>query len=206
MRHPKNSRRQDKVLQNYVRSVQTRGVIPGVRGEAWLVAPSTESGCYLALTFGTLSDAFYAAYERDDRTNYPNLLATAQAGLDAIVFDYRTPNSILDFMILVWTQQCNSFHTTALALPAHRWWVYVMWHYSTYLNKIYIMLSDYQPWLPATSFACWTQLIIWSLINTSQLRITYHNQFHKGSTTSFVEMMLKIPDVPCRCLPFARCK
>ena len=109
MRHPMNNRRQDRVLQSYVRSVQTRGVIPGVRGQAWLLAPSSSSGCFLCLTFGTLTEAFYNAMERDDRVNYPNLLATAAAGLDAIVFDYRTPECILNFMLLGYHQNVYQF-------------------------------------------------------------------------------------------------
>ena len=55
-RHPLNNRRQDTVLAEYVRSVQTRGIIRGVRGEAWLCAPNSDEGetVFTALTFGTL--------------------------------------------------------------------------------------------------------------------------------------------------------
>ena len=98
VRHAKNSRRQDTVVNEYVRSVQQKGIIRGVRGEAWLLAPSSELGAYEALTFGTLSDAFYIAMARDDHLMYPNLMHTAQYGLDALVLDHRTPDAILDFM------------------------------------------------------------------------------------------------------------
>ena len=56
IRHPLNGRRQDTVLKEYIKSVQTRGIIKGVRGEAWVRAPATDSSesAYLALTFGTL--------------------------------------------------------------------------------------------------------------------------------------------------------
>ena len=55
-RHPLNSRRQDLVLAEYTKSVQSRGIIRGVRGEAWLRAPDVDANetSYLALTFGTL--------------------------------------------------------------------------------------------------------------------------------------------------------
>lgn len=55
-RHPLNSRRQDTVLAEYTKSVQSKGIIRGVRGEAWLRAPDSDRGetAFLALTFGTL--------------------------------------------------------------------------------------------------------------------------------------------------------
>ena len=51
-----------------------------------------------------------------------------------------------------------------------------------------------------------------SLIDSEQMRmqstfrITYHNQFHRGSKTSWLEMLLKVPDVPWlqACVVFAR--
>ena len=56
LRHPSNGRRQDQVLNEYVKSVQMRGIVPGVRGQAWLLAPDGEKNqhAYLALTFATL--------------------------------------------------------------------------------------------------------------------------------------------------------
>ncbi|CAK8992204.1 unnamed protein product [Durusdinium trenchii] len=124
-RHPLNNRRQDTVLATYTKSVQQKGIVRGVRGECWLQAPDTDSGetSYLALTFATLSEAFYRAYESADRENFPNLLITAKYGLDVIVFDYRTPQSVLQFLI------------------------------------------------------------------------TYRNAFHQGAPTSFMEMVLKVPEV-----------
>lgn len=125
VRHEKNSRRQEIVLATYVASVKSKGIIKGVRGEAWMLAPASEDGAYQALTFGTLTEAFYRAMDQigDDKHSYPDLCHTASAGLDAVVLDHRTPDSILEFLI------------------------------------------------------------------------TYHNAFHKGSTTSFTEMLQKIPDV-----------
>ncbi|CAE7226659.1 unnamed protein product [Symbiodinium sp. CCMP2456] len=78
MRHPLNSRRQDQVLQVYKKSVQQRGIIKGVRGECWVRAPNPENNetVYLALTFGTLTEAFYAAWADADRESYANLKLT----------------------------------------------------------------------------------------------------------------------------------
>lgn len=45
------------MLATYAKSVQQRGIIRGVRGEAWVQAPKDEDGenSYRALTFATLS-------------------------------------------------------------------------------------------------------------------------------------------------------
>ena len=55
-RHRLNSRHQRQVLAEYVKSVTSRGIVRGVRGDAWLVCPEEGSSdvCYKALTFGTL--------------------------------------------------------------------------------------------------------------------------------------------------------
>ena len=100
VRHEKNSRRQETVLATYVASVKSKGIIKGVRGEAWMLAPASEDGAYQALTFGTLTEAFYRAMDQigDDKHSYPDLCHTASAGLDAVVLDHRTPDSILEFL------------------------------------------------------------------------------------------------------------
>jgi len=100
LRHPLNSRRQEQVLQVYKKSVQARGIIKGVRGEAWVRAPNPENNetAYLALTFGTLTEAFYAAWADADRDTYPNLKLTHRAGLDVIVYDHRAPDAVLEFL------------------------------------------------------------------------------------------------------------
>ncbi|CAK9105631.1 unnamed protein product [Durusdinium trenchii] len=70
-----------------------------------------------------MSEAFYQANEAPDREDYPNLLTTAKYGLDVLIFDHRTPQSVLQFLI------------------------------------------------------------------------TYHNAFHQGAETSFMEMIMKVPEV-----------
>ena len=55
-RHELNDRRQEPVLTTYVKSVQEKGIVRGVRGDAWLVAPDNDKDevQYRALTFATL--------------------------------------------------------------------------------------------------------------------------------------------------------
>jgi len=55
-RHELNDRRQETVLATYVKSVQEKGIVRGVRGDAWLVAPDNDKDelQYKALTFATL--------------------------------------------------------------------------------------------------------------------------------------------------------
>ena len=60
-RHPLNDRRQDQVLQEYIRSVESKGIVRGVRGDAWVCAacdpkdPARGDSTYWALTFATLT-------------------------------------------------------------------------------------------------------------------------------------------------------
>lgn len=57
--------------------------------------------CYLVCSCHVRCEAFYKAYEAPDSPEYPNLLLTAKYGLDVVVFDARTPDSVLQFLILV---------------------------------------------------------------------------------------------------------
>ena len=60
-RHPLNDRRQDKVLEEYTKSVKEKGIVRGVRGDAWVCAcvekdgQESETQTYWALTFATLT-------------------------------------------------------------------------------------------------------------------------------------------------------
>ena len=108
-RHPLNGRQHNGVKQQYVASVRLRGVIENVRGECWLTEASIDSsgrrsGPKLALTFGSLSEAFYSALQ-DDASN-PALVATLSRGLEARLVSHRTPESVLKFLI----RYHNGFH------------------------------------------------------------------------------------------------
>ena len=52
-RHPLNQRRVGNCLRAYVARIFNSGIVPGVRGEAWLVY-EPDKKIYYALTFGTL--------------------------------------------------------------------------------------------------------------------------------------------------------
>ena len=53
IRHPLNQRKTGGVLRQYVRKILQCGIVPAVRGEAWVVWDEARQ-VYLALTFGTL--------------------------------------------------------------------------------------------------------------------------------------------------------
>jgi hypothetical protein len=66
-RHELNNRAHTGVKRGYIVSVKARGIVKGVRGEAWLVAPATSIVTnmtqatsplpFLAITYGTLHEA-----------------------------------------------------------------------------------------------------------------------------------------------------
>lgn len=65
------------------------------------------------------SEAFYQANEAPDREDYPNLLTTAKYGLDVLIFDHRTPQSVLQFLCLcyVFRSDPNLIYRSILILP-----------------------------------------------------------------------------------------
>ena len=111
VRHPYNSRQQQSVKSAYVASVKTRGVVEGVRGECWVVSPNPSDSIgghtnpFMAISFGSLSEAFYTALNEDG--DNPNLLASLRRGLEARVLHNRTPPEVLRFLIHIH----NSFHS-----------------------------------------------------------------------------------------------
>ena len=84
IRHPLNSRQQSSVRLAYVASCKARGVVEGVRDEAWLMQPSPSDSIqgktpYLALSYGSLSEAFYQAC--CDSPDNDNLMVSVKKGL-----------------------------------------------------------------------------------------------------------------------------
>lgn len=72
-------------------------------------------------------------------------------------------------------------------------------HVMSWLSVLYLSMAVYC----LCMFSCLIIWIIWfesnqyiSEIWLVSLRISYHNQFHQGSQTSFLEMLSKITDVP----------
>ncbi|CAL1151058.1 unnamed protein product [Cladocopium goreaui] len=110
VRHPMNNRQQRSVKSTYVQSVKARGVCEGVRGEAWMIQPSPQSDVgqqqspYLALSYGSLSEAFYQALI--DEGSNPNLLMSLKRGLEVRLLHHRTPPDVIRFLI----HYHNGFH------------------------------------------------------------------------------------------------
>ena len=113
-RSPYNSRQQDGVRAEYVKSVKLRGIVENVRGEAWLqqrpseVITATSDGkvaSYLALSFASLTEAFYCALQQEPQNK--NLLLTLARGLECRIIHPRTPPSVCRYLVNLH----NRFHT-----------------------------------------------------------------------------------------------
>jgi hypothetical protein len=95
--HPLNLRQQSQVINEYIMKMKQFGCIPGVRGEAWLVAPSAPGEPYLAISWGSLSRAFYAAHLEDPDNVL--LQVSAKRGLTgAIVFESGLPDDCVEWL------------------------------------------------------------------------------------------------------------
>ena len=108
-RHSCNPRQHAGVKAQYVASVKLRGIIEGVRGECWCVesdpdATGRRSGPIGALTFGSLTDAFYTALEQDPSN--PAIQHTLKRGLEARIINSKTPAAVLRFLV----RFHNAFH------------------------------------------------------------------------------------------------
>ena len=108
-RHAVNPRQHAGVKAQYVASVRMRGIIESVRGECWCVeavpdSAGVRSGPKGALTFGSLTEAFYEALSQDPTNGA--LLATLTKGLAARVLNYRTPPAVLRYLV----RFHNGFH------------------------------------------------------------------------------------------------
>ena len=57
VRHALNQRKQEAVMESYVKSILAYGVADGCRGECWAIEPSAPGMPYQVITFGTLSPA-----------------------------------------------------------------------------------------------------------------------------------------------------
>ena len=108
-RHEHNPRQHAGVKAAYVASVKLRGIVDGVRGELWAVQPDPRAANrqFGALTFGSLTEAFYQALE-EEPTNSQLLLSLAK-GLNATVFSFRTPPAVTKYLVKLH----NRFHVGA---------------------------------------------------------------------------------------------
>ncbi len=100
-----NGRQQDGVRAEYVKSTKMRGIVENVRGEAWMQQRSSDLvngtdskfGSFFALSFASLTEAFYTALT-DDPTNQ-NLLLTLSRGLECRILHAKTPPSICRYLV-----------------------------------------------------------------------------------------------------------
>lgn len=102
-RHYLNNRVQNGVKECYKQSCRLRGIVEGVRGEAWLCEPGVDgktgerSGPYGALSFASLIESFYAALE--DEPDNPNLLRTLSKGLECRIIHHRVPPAVAKYLV-----------------------------------------------------------------------------------------------------------
>ena len=105
-RHPLNARQHASVKQSYIQSVKLRGIVEGVRGEMWAVE-SPQGEAVRALSFGSLSEAFYEAIAGEPENM--QLLNTARKGLEARLLSAKTPASVLSYLVHVRNRCLVSF-------------------------------------------------------------------------------------------------
>ena len=102
-RHTWNNRIQSGVKESYKQSCRLRGIVEGVRGEAWLCEPCLDpktgerSGPYEALSFASLVESFYSVLEEDPQN--PNLLCTLGKGLECRVIHHRIPPAVAKYLV-----------------------------------------------------------------------------------------------------------
>ena len=90
IRHPCNNRVQESVKARYVAGLFRHGLMQGVRGACWAVLSPGGRPPYRVLSFGTLSEAVYAAHQQTPK--HPLISASVAAGIpDAMLLHERTP-------------------------------------------------------------------------------------------------------------------
>ena len=109
VRHQHNQRMHSGIKKAYVKSCCARGIVEGVRGEAWLTEPKPDSfghrtGPFQALTYGSLCEAFFSALCQEPENQ--NLHRTLGRGLEARVFSHKLPDSIAKYIV----KMHNRFH------------------------------------------------------------------------------------------------
>ena len=96
-RHPLNMRKQDSVLERYVASILEKGIVTGVRSEAWMIFSPNRTFPALALSYGTLAEALYTAVERDPDNTF--VVNAVRKGLPNVrMLNEQTPSNVLSFL------------------------------------------------------------------------------------------------------------
>eukprot|EP00974_Lingulodinium_polyedra_P099229 9614252-Lingulodinium_polyedra.AAC.1 len=90
-------RKQDSVLERYVASILQKGIVTGVRSEAWMVFSPGRTFPALALSYGTLAEALYVAAEREPSN--PFVANALSKGLPNVrMLNEMTPSNVLSFL------------------------------------------------------------------------------------------------------------
>lgn len=102
-RHSENGRFQQSVVDKYVESVLSQGLVSGVRGAAWAI--EKDDGSFELITFGTLASAVYEAAGRHPNNAFVQQ-ALAEGIPGAIILNHRIPADVLRFL----RDYHNAFH------------------------------------------------------------------------------------------------
>ena len=68
------------VVATYAAGIAEKGIVPGVRGEGWFVWSKNRALPALAVSFGTLSDAAYLAFEKYPDSRYVKAIQDSAQG------------------------------------------------------------------------------------------------------------------------------
>ena len=104
-RHALNNRNHAAVREGLVKRIQTKGLVEGVRGQAWAVVGESASE-YELISHATLVEALYLAHSRDLHKKNKYVQKSMELGVVAKVFDAKTPSDVLTFL----KQLHNEFH------------------------------------------------------------------------------------------------
>jgi hypothetical protein len=102
-RHKLNDRDHSAVREVLVKDVLKKGLIEGVRGEAWAICTQV-AGYYELISHATLAEALYIAHGRDPDNRFAR--QPIQVGIAAKVFDARTPPDVIRYL----KELHNEFH------------------------------------------------------------------------------------------------
>ena len=99
-RHPENVRNQRSNDVELNESVNNKGVMWFVRSECWVLRAKCVDDGYLAIAAGSITNAFYACWEKMSESGSENkmLIATRKAGVPCRILHEDTPFEIRMFL------------------------------------------------------------------------------------------------------------
>ena len=123
-----NQRRQRATTGKYKKSVLARGIVPGVRGDAFFTLSPENLEPFDAVTFGSLTDSFYLAAAEDPKNGY--IKHIIENGIECWVLDGRMPETVKEWVKFYHNKfHCGSELTVGEALSKtvsvhNQWRVY----------------------------------------------------------------------------------